>query len=240
MPLDVTNLLSSISTAEEMAEPPENPQNPIQVMIVEDCTIKAEGLVKLIQIDHHLEVVKTARTLNEAFLFLKSSKLKADVIFLDLRASDGRDAAAIASLRKCGGKARIIALTEFSSSNSAVTIGVDACLNCQSTAFDLRGTIRNLFGMSSTALGNGKDLSSREMKVAQLAAEGLTNSEIAQELFVAESTVKTHLEHVFRKLSIRGRVDLAARMANRNRQSVDNNLENTPNGGLKRHRRKVS
>ena len=49
--------------------------------------------------------------------------------------------------------------------------------------------------------------------MAELAAEGLSNPEIAQALFVTRKTVETHLGHVYRKLGITGRARLAAALA---------------------------
>lgn len=48
-------------------------------------------------------------------------------------------------------------------------------------------------------------LTERELEVLQLVAQGLTNREIARELFIAPATVRTHLEHVFEKLGVRSR-----------------------------------
>jgi DNA-binding CsgD family transcriptional regulator len=55
-----------------------------------------------------------------------------------------------------------------------------------------------------------------ELAVAQLVADGLTNREIAERLFVSPHTVNTHLRQVFAKLEINSRVDLARLAAERN------------------------
>jgi DNA-binding CsgD family transcriptional regulator len=56
----------------------------------------------------------------------------------------------------------------------------------------------------------GRDaLTTSELRVARFAAEGLTNREIAQALFITISTAKTHLGHVYRKLGITRRDQVA-------------------------------
>lgn len=52
-------------------------------------------------------------------------------------------------------------------------------------------------------------ISPTELRVTKLAATGLTNKEIAGELFLAESTIKTHLSSVFQKTATRGRGELS-------------------------------
>ena len=53
-------------------------------------------------------------------------------------------------------------------------------------------------------------LSPAERRVAQLAASGLTNREIGEQLHIARRTVETHLVHIFQKLSVHNRTQLAA------------------------------
>ena len=57
------------------------------------------------------------------------------------------------------------------------------------------------------------ELTETERRVAELAAQGRTNKEIAAQLFMGVSTVEAHLSHVYRKLAIRSRTELAGRFA---------------------------
>ena len=69
-------------------------------------------------------------------------------------------------------------------------------------------------GRTSDPTGTGVErLTVSELRVAELAAEGRSNPEIAQTLFVTRKTVETHLGHVYRKLDVSGRGDLAQALA---------------------------
>jgi DNA-binding NarL/FixJ family response regulator len=66
-----------------------------------------------------------------------------------------------------------------------------------------------------TALGRHiapRPLSHREKEILALVVLGLTNGQIASRLFLAESTVKTHISSAFRKLDVRSRAEAAARI----------------------------
>ena len=60
-----------------------------------------------------------------------------------------------------------------------------------------------------------ESLTEAELRVVGLTAEGLTNREIAERLFVTKRTVATHLEHVFQKLGFSSRVKVAAEAVRR-------------------------
>jgi DNA-binding NarL/FixJ family response regulator len=57
------------------------------------------------------------------------------------------------------------------------------------------------------------ELTASESRVAALVAQGRTNREVAAELVVSEKTVESHLSHVYRKLGLRSRAELAHRYA---------------------------
>jgi DNA-binding NarL/FixJ family response regulator len=55
-------------------------------------------------------------------------------------------------------------------------------------------------------------LTETEQRIATLVAQGRTNKEVAATMFVSENTVQTHMRHIFQKLSVRSRTELAARL----------------------------
>jgi DNA-binding CsgD family transcriptional regulator len=72
-----------------------------------------------------------------------------------------------------------------------------------------RAELRRISGRASSP----DELSGTERRVAELAAQGQTNKEIAAELFMGVSTVEAHLSRVYRKLGIRSRTELGTRLA---------------------------
>ena len=62
-------------------------------------------------------------------------------------------------------------------------------------------------------MGAGGELSAAERRVADLAASGATNKEIAAELFMSVKTVEAHLSRVYRKLNVRSRTELASHIS---------------------------
>ena len=84
----------------------------------------------------------------------------------------------------------------------------DAC-GARAIAQRARTELRAAGGRSSDPDADGvAQLTASERRVAELAAQGQSNPEIAQTLFVTRKTVETHLGHVYRKLGIAGRGEL--------------------------------
>jgi DNA-binding CsgD family transcriptional regulator len=99
---------------------------------------------------------------------------------------------------------------------SALRDGLQLAEHCGARALAERARTELLAagGRSSEPEGSGvQRLTASERRVAELAAHGRSNPEIAQALFVTRKTVETHLGHVYRKLDISGRAQLARALA---------------------------
>jgi DNA-binding CsgD family transcriptional regulator len=98
----------------------------------------------------------------------------------------------------------------------ALEEGLDLAERCGAAALaeTARTELLAAGGRSSDPYGEGlAQLTVSERRVAELAAEGRSNPEIAQALFVTRKTVETHLGHVYRKLDIAGRGELPDALA---------------------------
>jgi DNA-binding NarL/FixJ family response regulator len=71
------------------------------------------------------------------------------------------------------------------------------------------------FSQLARAPDTGEVLSPREVEVLQLMAKSTFNKEIATELLIGESTVKTHIVHIFNKLGVKGRTEAVTEAAKR-------------------------
>jgi predicted ATPase/class 3 adenylate cyclase/DNA-binding CsgD family transcriptional regulator len=77
------------------------------------------------------------------------------------------------------------------------------------------GWLRRARGIRKRPAGGWESLTPTELQVVQRAAEGLTNPEIAQQMFISRGTVKIHLSHIYAKLDVRNRAELTALVARR-------------------------
>jgi DNA-binding CsgD family transcriptional regulator len=78
------------------------------------------------------------------------------------------------------------------------------------SAADAAAWARRARGPRRRPPGGWDALTPTEVKVAELVAEGLTNRRIAERMFIAPATVKTHLAHIFGKLDVSNRAELTA------------------------------
>jgi DNA-binding NarL/FixJ family response regulator len=192
-----------------------------RVHLADDHTMFREGLQAILSSREGIEVVGSTSTGPEATALVAKTKPDVIVTQLDMQPKGAQEV--ISGLRKASPESRIVVLTLWDNLRYVQAVskmGIDAYLHKSSSADELVATIgtvsREPMGRNVVIsmprvllqkLGEGPvgGLSERETEIVVLAARGLSNRLIAQELHVAEATVKRHLANVFQKVGVGSR-----------------------------------
>ncbi|MFK4086434.1 response regulator [Kribbella sp. NPDC020789] len=195
----------------------------IRVIVADDQQVVREGLVALLELLDGIEVTGAAANGAEAVDLVAQGNV--DVVLMDLRMPvlDGVDATARITAEHP--EVAVLVLTTYADDNSIATAlragargyltkdagraEIGAALRStaagQST-FDPEVTRRLVAGLAPEPVV--KDgLTTRETEVLRLIARGLSNAEIAAQLFIGEATVKTHINNTFAKIGARHRAE---------------------------------
>jgi two-component system, NarL family, response regulator len=191
----------------------------VRVLVAEDQAIVRAGLAALVGYQSEMEVVASASDGQEAVRLYR--ELQPDVTLMDLRMPRQGGVEAIEAIRAGDPDARIIVLTTYDGDEDvykALHAGAQGYLLKDAPTEELLGAIRAVARgeryipaavarrLADRAMA-GAPLSEREIEVLRLVAAGMTNKEIAAQLFIAEGTVKTHLNSVHEKLGVRDRTE---------------------------------
>jgi DNA-binding NarL/FixJ family response regulator len=199
---------------------------PIRILIVEDQTLMRQGLRTILDLEPGLKVVGEAaggeRGIHVAL------DLRPDVILMDVQMPGTNGIEAIAAICAAWPEARIIILTTFSRDEyvfEGVRAGAVGFLLKDAPADHLIQTIRRVHAgevfiqaeVASRILrelirpqaGPIEPLSDREQEVLVLLAQGHANREIAEQLVLAEGTVKNHVSNILSKLQAENRTQAA-------------------------------
>ena len=197
----------------------------ITVLLAEDHMIVREGLKKLLEAEPNIEVIGEATTGREAVDL--TLKLRPAVVVMDIVMPQLNGLEATRQIRQAVPDAKVLILSAHSDDvyvESVMALGAVGYLIKQSSAHELSEAIRevqkgNTFFSPSIAekhlhhhqkfldqKGRSKTkctgLSSREVEVLQLIAEGTTNKKIAAKFGLSTKTVEKHRDHLMRKLDI--------------------------------------
>jgi DNA-binding NarL/FixJ family response regulator len=204
----------------------------IRILLVDDQALVRAGFRMILDAEPEMEVVGEASDGREAVDQVRS--LRPDVVLMDIRMPelDGLEAAR-RILNTNGAEApKILMLTTFDLDEyvyEALRAGASGFLLKDTPPEQLVSAIHVIAGgeallspsitrrvISEFVKGTGpkpqaqfprlQDLTARELEVMKAIARGLSNAEIAKELFVSETTVKTHVARILMKLGLRDRV----------------------------------
>jgi DNA-binding NarL/FixJ family response regulator len=204
----------------------------IGVLIVDDQALVRAGFRMVLEAEDDLQIVGEAGNGHEAVE--ETVRAQPDVVLMDVRMPELDGIEATRRLVAAGSSAKVVMLTTFDLDEyvySALRAGAsgfvlkdippehlvtgiravargDALLSPSVTRKLIEEFVRRPDPPSAT-LSTLAELTPRELEVLELIARGLSNAEIAGELFVGEPTVKTHVAHVLAKLRLRDRVQAA-------------------------------
>ncbi|MFG3341408.1 response regulator [Glycomyces sp. NPDC048151] len=197
---------------------------PLRIALIDDEALIRTGFAAIIGAEPDLEVVAQGADGIDALAIARSGK--ADVLLMDVRMPtvDGIQATE-RIVAELAAPPKILVVTTFDNDDyvwQALRAGADGFLLKRTRVEDLLAAVRLvartdalLFPEAVRRLASAAptrkapkgigDLSEREREVLVLAAKGLSNQEIAAELFLGRETVKTHLSGVYTKLGVRDR-----------------------------------
>ncbi|MFE2144110.1 response regulator [Streptomyces sp. NPDC059456] len=195
----------------------------IRILLADDHPVVREGLRGMLSAEPDLEVVAEASNGPQAeALAAELVPGGLDLILMDLRMPGGDGVESIARISAAGLPVRVVVLTTYENDRDilrAVEAGAAGYLLKDMARTELaeavRAAVRGETVLAPSVAGRLVDrlrtrperprLSDREVAVLRLVSEGATNAEIGRRLFVAESTVKTHLLRIFGKLEVTDR-----------------------------------
>jgi DNA-binding NarL/FixJ family response regulator len=191
----------------------------IRLLIADDHPVVRNGLQSMLAMHPNFEVVGEASTGLEAVEL--TAKLHPDVVLMDLNMPEMDGVAALAKIKEQQPDANILVLTSYGSDadiTKALESGATGYLLKDAPRQELFEAIlhtakgESLLGQAVAARlvermrgPTAEALSSREIDVLTLVAKGASNRQIADQLFVTEATVKTHLIHIYSKLNVSDR-----------------------------------
>ncbi|MCU0309833.1 MAG: response regulator transcription factor [Acidimicrobiales bacterium] len=214
-----------------------------RVFLLDDHEIVRRGLRELLEADGDLEVVGEAGTAEEALRRVPA--LAPDVAVLDVRLPDGDGVSVCREIRSRLPSVRCLMLTSYADDEAlfdAIMAGASGYVLKQIKGSELVDAVRTVASGQSLldpgvtaqvlerlrggAMGDTRleALTDQERRILDLLAEGLTNREIAERMYLAEKTVKNYVSNLLAKMGMQRRTEAAvyaARLSERHRRTTE-------------------
>ena len=162
----------------------------IQIVIVDDDILVTTALKTILESNDDIKVAAIGQDGKDAIaLYLKYHP---DILLTDIQMKEVDGLQATEEILKQDKDAKILLLTTFNDDETEVISKLPDFLQ-QKSSFDY----------------SAYAISKKELQIIELIADGLSNKEIAAQLFLSEGTVRNYLSHILEKLELRDRTQLA-------------------------------
>ncbi len=191
-------------------------ENPIRILLADDHAVMRDGLAAIMEQEEDMTVVGEASNGKEAVELFRARQ--PDVTLMDLRMPVMDGVEATTAIRAQFPDARILVLTTYDGDEDiyrGLRAGAKGYLLKDAGREELLEAIRGVHGGQTRIPSDvtaklltrmsGPELSAREREVLRLMALGNSNQEIAAALFIAEATVRTHVNNILSKLDVNDR-----------------------------------
>ncbi len=203
----------------------------ISVLIADDHSLIRQGLKQILELENDITVVAQAANGNEAVKLARD--LKPDVVLMDINMPEANGLQAIKEIKQEKMTSKIIVLTIHEDREylfKTLQMGAEGYVLKDAEPAVLIEAIRNVHSGQSYIQPNmtrelvrefnrvtlhekekseENNLTTREIEVLGLIAEGMINKEIAKQLYISEKTVKNHVSNIFKKLNVSDRTQAA-------------------------------
>jgi len=198
----------------------------IRVLVADEQEVERIGLVRILTDEPDIRIVGEAR--NGVDTLSKTLELKPDVVVMDIYPPDCNGLEVTIAIKQSQPQVKMLIWTISEREDDllqALKLGAQGYLLKSATAVEMVEAVRRTAADETTLSSrmasklvaefryqknNQPKLSSREMDVLLLVAEGMTDNDIGEKLFITETTVRTHLRRLLDKLHLKNRVQAAA------------------------------
>jgi DNA-binding NarL/FixJ family response regulator len=198
----------------------------ISILIVDDHPVVRQGLRAMLSSEPDFAVMGMAASAREALNLLEHKE--PDVVLMDLRMPEMEGTEAIVELRRIRPNIRILVLTNYGSDEyimRATQAGAMGYLLKNTPQEEIVKAVRMVYRSERyvpkdiaqrlfEAIGR-EELSPREIEVLSLVAQGCTNKDVAQRLFISDKTVRNHVTSCLLKLQAKDRTEAVTRAIER-------------------------
>jgi DNA-binding NarL/FixJ family response regulator len=209
--------------------------NKTRLLIIEDNRLLRDGLTEVLKREPDFEIIASLKADEKMLSKIQTSSL--DVVLLDLGLQSFDSLDVVKLIRKNDNEIKVVLMGLFATHSEVldfVECGVKGFILKNATVDDFLATIRavakgekvlpayltdsmfeQIIEQSLNVPGGEKkiiesvQMTQREKEVIELIADGLTNKEIAQKLYISPHTIKSHVHNILEKLTLHSRLQIA-------------------------------